>query len=376
MSPEIFSHTLLNWFAANGRDLPWRHTHDPYAIWLSEIILQQTRISQGMAYWERFMETYPIVDKLAAASEDDVLKLWQGLGYYSRARNLHKAARQIVSLGHFPDTLDDLQKLKGVGNYTAAAIASFAFGIPAAAVDGNFYRVLSRIFGIGTPINSTEGKKAFQALADDIMAVASQQHALVSAIDWGSAHLEGGAAALNAAMMDFGATQCTPKSPACVTCPFNEDCEALRQGRVDELPVKLKTVKVKRRHFIYLYIRCNGQTVIRRRGRGDIWQGLWEPYLVSQSRGKMVADAVSGVSVKLPKEIDAMAARTNGHAQMICHGVKHVLTHQVILADFYLLETHTRPELPADYIWIDEADIDRYAVSRLVEILLERMANR
>ncbi len=376
MSPEIFSHTLLNWFAANGRDLPWRHTHDPYAIWLSEIILQQTRISQGMAYWERFMETYPIVDKLAAASEDDVLKLWQGLGYYSRARNLHKAARQIVSLGHFPDTLDDLQKLKGVGNYTAAAIASFAFGIPAAAVDGNFYRVLSRIFGIGTPINSTEGKKAFQALADDIMAVASKQCALVSAIDWGSAHLEGGAAALNAAMMDFGATQCTPKSPACVTCPFNEDCEALRQGRVDELPVKLKTVKVKRRHFIYLYIRCNGETTIRRRGRGDIWQGLWEPYLVSQSRGKSVADSVSGVSVKQPTEIDAMAARTNGHAQMICHGVKHVLTHQVILADFYLLETHTRPALPADYIWIDEADIDRYAVPRLVEILLERMANR
>lgn len=376
MSPKTFSHTLLNWFAANGRDLPWRHTHDPYAIWLSEIILQQTRISQGMAYWERFMETYPTVGQLAAATEDDVLKLWQGLGYYSRARHLHKAARQIVSLGHFPDTLDDLQKLKGVGDYTAAAIASFAFGIPAAAVDGNFYRVLSRIFGIGTPINSTEGKKAFQALADDIMAVASQQHAPVSAIDWGSAHLEGGAAALNAAMMDFGATQCTPKSPACVTCPFNEDCEALRQGRVDELPVKLKTVKVKRRHFIYLYIRCNGETAIRRRGRGDIWQGLWEPYLVPQSRGKMIADAVSGVSVKLPKEIDAMAARTNGHAQMICHGVKHVLTHQVILADFYLLETHTRPELPADYIWIDEADIDRYAVPRLVEILLERLANR
>ncbi|KXB46063.1 putative A/G-specific adenine glycosylase [Bacteroidales bacterium KA00344] len=376
MSPKTFSHTLLNWFAANGRDLPWRHTHDPYAIWLSEIILQQTRISQGVAYWERFMETYPTVDKLAAASEDDVLKLWQGLGYYSRARNLHKAARQIVSLGHFPDTLDGLQKLKGVGDYTAAAIASFAFGIPAAAVDGNFYRVLSRIFGIGTPINSTEGKKVFQALADDIMAVASQQRAPVSAIDWGSAHLEGGAAALNAAMMDFGATQCTPKSPACVTCPFNEDCEALRQGRVDELPVKLKTVKVKQRHFIYLYIRCNGQTAIRRRGRGDIWQGLWEPYLVSQSRGKPVADSVSGVSVKLPKEIDAMAARTNGHAQMICHGVKHVLTHQVILADFYLLETHTRPELPADYIWIDEADIDRYAVPRLVEILLERLANR
>jgi A/G-specific adenine glycosylase len=376
MSPNNFSHTLLNWFSTNGRDLPWRHTHDPYAIWLSEIILQQTRISQGMAYWERFMKTYPTVDKLAAASEDEVLKLWQGLGYYSRARNLHKAARQIVALGHFPDTPDDLKKLKGVGDYTAAAIASFAFGIPAAAIDGNFYRVLSRIYGIATPINSTEGKKEFQELADEIIAISSRQRVPASAIDWGSAHLESGAAALNAAMMDFGATQCTPKSPACVTCPFSEDCEALRQGSIDELPVKLKTVKVKMRHFAYLYIRCNGQTAIHRRGKGDIWQGLWEPYLVSQSCEKTAANTVSGASAKLPIEIDAVSAQTNGRAKMICRGVKHVLTHQVIFADFYLLDTDKRPELPADYIWIDETDIDRYAVPRLVEILLERLGNR
>lgn len=376
MSPESFSHTLLGWFSANGRDIPWRHTRDPYAVWLSEIIMQQTRVSQGLPYWERFMAAYPTVGELAAASEDEVLKLWQGLGYYSRARNLHKAARQIVALGRFPDTLDGLKKLKGVGDYTAAAIASFAFGIPAAAVDGNFYRVLSRIYGIATPINSTEGKKEFQELADELIAVSSRRRTPVSAVGWGGTHLENGGAALNAAMMDFGATQCTPKSPACVVCPFNEDCEALRRGCVDGLPVKLKTVKVKMRRFTYLYIRCNGQTAIHRRGGGDIWQGLWEPYLVSQSSGKKAAGTVSGIGAKLPLEVDAVSARSDGRARMICRGVKHVLTHQVILADFYLLETDTRPGLPADYIWIDETAIDRYAVPRLVEILLERLANR
>lgn len=155
-----FSAVIIHWFRENGRDLPWRETKDPYAIWLSEIILQQTRIAQGWEYWERFMKTYPKVEDLAAASEDDVLKLWQGLGYYSRARNLHTAARQIVELGHFPDTLEGIKALKGVGDYTAAAIGSFAFDIPAAVVDGNVYRVLSRYFGIDTPINSTQGKKS------------------------------------------------------------------------------------------------------------------------------------------------------------------------------------------------------------------------
>ncbi|MGI6242095.1 MAG: A/G-specific adenine glycosylase [Prevotella sp.] len=376
MSPENFSYTLLNWFSTNGRDLPWRHTRDPYAIWLSEIILQQTRISQGMAYWERFMETYPTVDKLAAASEDEVLKLWQGLGYYSRARNLHKAAQQIVALGHFPDTLEELRKLKGVGDYTAAAIASFAFGIPAAAVDGNFYRVLSRVYGIATPINSAAGEKEFKRLAAEIIAFASRRSNNIAAVDWGNEFLKEGSAALNAAMMDFGATQCTPKSPACVVCPFNEDCEALRQGRIDELPVKLKTVKVKTRRLAYLYIRCHGQTAIHRRGKGDIWQGLWEPYLASQSGAGTDADKASGHSAKLPAAVEAIVSRSKGCVKLICRGVKHVLTHQVLLADFYLLETEERPELPADYIWIDEADIDRYAVPRLVEILLERLTNR
>ena len=254
-----FATILLQWFHKNGRQLPWRETRDPYAIWLSEVILQQTRIQQGQAYWERFMQRWPHVEDLASATEDEVLRMWQGLGYYSRARNLHTAARQIVALGHFPDTFEEIKRLKGVGDYTAAAIASIAFDLPEAVVDGNVYRVLSRHFGIETPINTTDGKHTFTAMANDLLPKRE-------------------ASAFNQAMMDFGAIQCTPQSPRCELCPLAESCVALREGRVDELPVKLKTLKVKTRHLLYIYVRCNGQTAIHRRGEGDIWQGLWEPW--------------------------------------------------------------------------------------------------
>jgi A/G-specific adenine glycosylase len=270
-----FSAVIIRWFREYGRDLPWRETKDPYAIWLSEIILQQTRIAQGWEYWERFMKTYPKVEDLAAASEDDVLKLWQGLGYYSRARNLHAAAKQIVELGHFPDTLEGIKALKGVGDYTAAAIGSFAFDIPAAVVDGNVYRVLSRYFGIDTPINSTQGKKEFAALAQSLLPASSAQQLSDTALS--------PVVAYNQGMMDFGAIQCTPQSPKCLVCPLAETCEALRTGRVEELPVKNKTLKVKTRHLSYIYIRCKGEVAIHRRGEGDIWQGLWEPYNASDA---------------------------------------------------------------------------------------------
>ena len=214
-----FSLTLLNWFRENGRDLPWRQTKDAYAIWLSEIILQQTQVKQGWAYWERFTHRWPTVELLAAASEDEVLREWQGLGYYSRARNLHFAARQIVEMGGFPTTLEGIKSLKGVGDYTAAAIGSIAFGLPAAVVDGNVYRVLSRHFGISTPINSTEGKKEFALLAQSLLPKDSS--------------------AYNQAIMDFGAIQCTPSSPNCSSCPLIESCIAFREGRVNELPVML-----------------------------------------------------------------------------------------------------------------------------------------
>lgn len=328
-----FANTIISWFQENGRALPWRETKDPYAIWLSEIILQQTRIAQGWEYWERFMAQYPKVEDLAAASEDEVLRLWQGLGYYSRARNLHAAAKQIVALGKFPDTLEDIKALKGVGDYTAAAIGSFAFDIPAAVVDGNVYRVLSRYFGIDTPINSTQGKKEFAALAQS----------LIPASD---------AAAYNQGMMDFGAIQCTPQSPKCLLCPLAETCVALREGRVEELPVKLKTLKVQTRRLNYIYIRCNGEIAIHRRGEGDIWQGLWEPYNVSDLSALPTFDAPLVLKAK---------------------DVKHVLTHRILLADFYLLETKKRPLLPDDYIWIKESEISEYGIPRLIEILLEKL---
>lgn len=323
----MFSTTLLNWFALNGRDLPWRHTKDPYAIWLSEVILQQTRIQQGMDYWHRFMLQWPKVEDLAAATEDEVLREWQGLGYYSRARNLHAAAQQIVANGQFPNTLDTIKKLKGVGDYTAAAIGSIAFGLPAAVVDGNVYRVLARHYGIDTPINTTRGKKLFTELAQSLLPVDQP-------------------AAFNQAMMDFGAIQCTPASPKCTVCPLQESCEALRSGRIGELPVKEKKLKIQTRHLTYLYIRSKGKTAIRKRAAGDIWQGLWEPVLTDEPT--------------LLKQ-----------ARLLRKGVKHVLTHRILLADFYLLETEVHPPLPEEYIWIDEADRDQYAVPRLVELLYE-----
>lgn len=338
-----FSHILLAWFADNGRDLPWRHTRDPYAIWLSEVILQQTRIQQGQSYWERFMERWPTVAQLAAASEDEVLRLWQGLGYYSRARNLHHAAQQIVDLGHFPDTYDDIRRLKGVGDYTAAAIASFAFNLPYAVVDGNVYRVLARYFGIDTPINTTLGKHLFADLAQEVMKESSSPSSL-----HGSSY--------NQAIMDFGAIQCTPLLPLCDSCPLSSSCEALLTGRVEVLPVKKKTMKVKERHLIYIYIRCKGDVAIHRRGAGDIWQGLWEPYLVEGAKNS--EDSLFSLCSK---------------SSLLRQNVKHVLTHRILYADFYLLQVDERPELPDDYIWIPESRLDDYAVPRLVERLLENL---
>lgn len=353
-----FSAVLLDWFARNGRDLPWRDTSDPYAIWLSEVILQQTRIAQGRDYWVRFMKQFPSVNDLAAASEDEVLRLWQGLGYYSRARNLHTAAKQIVALGRFPDTFEEIKQLKGVGDYTAAAIASIAFGLPVAVVDGNVYRVLSRYFGIETPINSTEGKKEFAALAQSLLP-------------------KDAPSAFNQAMMDFGALQCVVAPGAtkgedqlsfkiCVDCPLIESCAAYRTGRVNELPVKLKTTKIKTRHLTYIYIRCNGETAIRRRASGDIWQGLWEPYLAAD------------VELTGDKSFDAGFPSIAGAERdflpvLLRRNFKHVLTHRILLADFYLLETDSKPTLPDGYVWIREHDIERYAVPRLIEILLESL---
>lgn len=384
-----FANTIISWFRENGRALPWRETRDPYAIWLSEIILQQTRIAQGWEYWERFMTQYPTVEDLAAAHEDEVLKLWQGLGYYSRARNLHTAAKQIVALGHFPDTLEGIKQLKGVGDYTAAAIGSFAFDIPAAVVDGNVYRVLARYFGIDTPINSTQGKKEFAALAQSLLPSSKASVSLSSispASDFQSSLSL--VAAYNQAMMDFGAIQCTPQSPKCLLCPLAETCEAMRTNRVAELPVKQKTMKVKTRHLSYIYIRCKGETAIHRRGEGDIWQGLWEPFNASDiaeacaspssAQASLSSTKFSTSLTKLSsfkKELAADLHLSNVDAlQLLAQDVKHVLTHRILLADFYLLETEARPQLPDDYIWIKEEEIEDYGIPRLIELLLEKIS--
>lgn len=330
-----FASALLRWYDAHGRSLPWRATHDPYAIWLSEVILQQTRIEQGLPYWERFMSHYPTVEALASASEDDVLRLWQGLGYYSRGRNLLAAARQVTAMGGFPTTLAGLKGLKGVGDYTAAAIASMAFDLPAAVVDGNVYRVLARHHGIGTPINSSAGKREFAQLAQALLPA---RHA----------------AAFNQAMMDFGATWCTPREPHCTECPVADSCVALHDGTVNRLPTKLKKSQVKTRRFQYVYVLHAGRTALRRRPAGDIWQGLWEPLLVE------------GDTADLMKAVEPFS----GTLTQLRKGVKHVLTHRIIVADFYRLDCTTEPTLPDGYRWIDEGDIDHYALPRLVEKLI------
>ena len=345
-----FTQAILDWYGANGRDLPWRRTRDPYAIWLSEIILQQTRIAQGQAYWERFLAAFPDVQRLAAASEDEVLRLWQGLGYYSRARNLHAAAKQIAALGHFPETLEGIRALKGVGDYTAAAIGSIAFGLSAAVVDGTVSRVLARHFGIDTPVGSTAAKKEFTARAQSLLP-------------------QDRPGDFNQGMMDFGALICTPASPACLLCPLAGSCAALASGRVDSLPVRSKAPEVQLRRFSYIYVRFHGRTAIRRRGPGDIWQGLYEPLVVDQ---RLVGDAYdlrhSGLDLR------HSGLDPESPPQLLKSNVKHQLTHRTLIVDFYLWEPAAEPTLPEGYFWIQEAELDHYAKPRLFELMLKELS--
>ena len=256
----IFSNLLIQWYLQNKRDLPWRKTLDPYKIWLSEIMLQQTRVAQGTPYFLSFITAFPTVFDLAAANEEQVLKLWQGLGYYSRARNLHKTAQYVANelAGIFPDNYNDLLKLKGVGEYTAAAIASFSYDESVPVVDGNVFRVLSRYFNIDTDIAAASAKKEFAALAFELMP-------------------KDNAALFNQAIMEFGALQCVPKSPNCSICIFNSSCAALQKKKVDQLPVKSKKLKVRNRFFNYLVVSDdNDNTIIQKRTAKGIWHNLYE----------------------------------------------------------------------------------------------------
>ena len=261
MKINLFAPKLIDWYHHQRRNLPWRHTRDPYFIWLSEVILQQTRVAQGLPYYQQFTEAYPTVFDLAAAPEQEIMRLWQGLGYYSRARNLSQTAQFIVQEqnGQFPDSYHKLLKLKGIGPYTAAAIASFAYDEAVAVVDGNVYRVLARVFGLATDITSTEGKKQFAQLANELLDVSQP-------------------ATYNQAIMEFGALQCTPVSPDCLLCPFQANCVANATGQIAKLPVKTKKTKVRERFFNYFVIIKNQEIALKQRTDRDIWQQLYDFY--------------------------------------------------------------------------------------------------
>lgn len=341
-----WSDTLLVWYEEHKRELPWRETRDPYVIWISEIILQQTRVAQGLDYFQRFVQRFPDVQKLAEADEDEVLKLWQGLGYYSRARNLHAAARQIVEKGCFPHTYEEIRQLKGVGDYTAAAIASMAFGLPHAVVDGNVYRVLARYFGSHTPIDTTQGQKWFKQLAT----------ALLDAQNPGR---------YNQAIMDFGATQCTPWTPDCTECPFSGGCQAKSDNAIAELPVKQKRTAVQHRHFAYLYIRTGNKIWLRRRPKGDIWQGLYEPVVI-EGKGRTPTEE------ELRKHPQLQTVLSAAPLRLLARNVSHLLTHRHLHADFYLVEAIAGTEIEG-YTAVDEDLRSQYAVPRLVERLFEML---
>lgn len=309
MGARYFSDKIVKWYLENRRPLPWRDTTDPYRIWLSEVILQQTRVAQGLPYYQRFTDTFPTVHDLAGASEQQVLRLWQGLGYYTRARNLHKCAKTIVASydGRFPSGSSELIKLPGIGHYTAAAIASFAFGEKVAVVDGNVYRILSRIFGIDTPINTPNGQKRFTQLANEL--ISDSRPGL---------H--------NQAVMEFGATFCTPRNPRCPECPFRRSCQALALDLVDVLPVKTPGRKTRNRYFYYLVIERNGALLMKKRDAKDIWHGLFDFLLIEKNRPVDAQKLIAEVRPRLTN----LAGVSGKYV--------HTLTHQIIHGRFICLK--------------------------------------
>lgn len=341
-----FSDILVNWYEINKRDLPWRETSDPYTIWISEVILQQTRVAQGYDYFLRFVRRFPDVETLANADEDEVMKFWQGLGYYSRARNLHVAAKSIT--GKFPDTYEEVRALKGVGDYTAAAICSCAYNLPYAVVDGNVYRVLSRYLGIDTPIDSTEGKKLFALLADEMMD--KKQPGLY-----------------NQAIMDFGAIQCTPVSPNCLFCPLADSCVALAKGLVSELPVKQHKTKTINRYFNYIYVRMGAHTFLNKRSGKDIWKNLFEFPLIETD-----VEVTEEELFALPDFRSLFAGGEVLSVRCVLKNVKHVLSHRVIYANFYEVELPEDSKSFSAYQKVEVDELERYAVPRLIHSFMEK----
>ena len=316
-----YSEQLQNWYQNNKRDLPWRSAPLPYNVWLSEVILQQTRVDQGLEYYRRFLHSFPRIQDLANAPEDLIMKHWQGLGYYSRARNLHKAAKQVavVHEGDFPKTYTEILALPGVGPYTAAAISSICFSLPHAVVDGNVYRVLSRLFGIDTPIDSTTGQKSFKLLAQELLDTKNPgDH--------------------NQAMMEFGALHCTPKNPKCESCPFAKVCEARKQGRVQELPVKAKKLKKRDRYFNYIVPqRAKSIYLTKRTGKG-IWQNLYEFPLVETT-----AEVSDFAQLSGEEGFSRLFGTSELRVEQVTGPFKHILSHQRIFARFWQVSADAFP---------------------------------
>lgn len=340
-----FSKELITWYLENKRDLPWRKTKNPYLVWLSEIMLQQTRVAQGLPYYLKFTEEFPTVFDLANAPESKVLKLWQGLGYYSRARNLHFTAKYVANElnGEFPKTFEEIKKLKGIGDYTASAIASMCFDEPKAVVDGNVYRVLSRYFGIDTPINSTKGIKEFKNLAQSL-------------ID------ESQAGIYNQAIMDFGAIQCKPKKPLCMFCPFADSCLALQKNLIETLPIKEKKIKIKKRYFNYIVLKTkNNQTILNERKGKGIWQGLYEFKNIESNKFLTVKELTSS------KEFNELFPEEVTISLFNKKEIVHKLSHQHLYTKFWIVETETHEK--ATISW---KDIGKYPVPILIANFLEK----
>lgn len=354
-SNYYISNVLIDWFQKNKRDLPWRETTDPYLIWLSEIILQQTRVNQGLSYFREFEKRFPNVQSLAAATEDEVLKLWQGLGYYSRARNLHQTAKDVVLRfnGIFPRDYNDILSLKGVGEYTAAAIASFAFELPYATVDGNVFRVLSRLFSVETPIDSSKGKKVFSDLAHQLMNPSQ-------------------AGMHNQAIMEFGALQCTPQSPNCAHCPLNEQCLAFSQGRVIAFPVKQGKTKTRSRYFNYFHIIENDHIYLKKRTGNDIWKNLYEFPLIETASQLSTEEIMS-----LPDFKRLFSGEHDNGFLHLADKQKHILSHQTIYATFYLVANAGKSNLSmsGEYLKIPIHELHKYPISRLIHKYLENFVN-
>jgi A/G-specific adenine glycosylase len=346
---QSFANSLLQWNTKyNKRQMPWKGEKDPYKIWLSEIILQQTRVEQGLAYYNTFIKNFPTIQKLANTPDEKVMKLWEGLGYYSRCRNLLTTARFITNelKGKFPASYDEIKALKGVGPYTAAAISSFAYDLPHAVVDGNVFRVLARVFGIAKPIDSTEGKKYFTALAEELLDKKNPSQ-------------------YNQAIMDFGATVCKPVAPLCTTCVFKNKCVAFLNNSINVLPVKEKKIAIKKRWLYYLVVEYKGKVAIRQRVNKDIWQGLFEFPLIEATADTLLA----GIIKKAEKQ--TIISGKKYKVLFTSPLYKQQLSHQLIVGQFIGIALAEKPVLDKSFKWIPVSKLKAYAFPQFINQYLK-----